>query len=92
MLKKLTKAAGEVLEFPADIAGKGPKITVLGRHEIIVEYYREVIEFSEQKIELDTTDGKLSIRGSGFVLTAVLPTEIHIKGIFHHLSLEEREE
>lgn len=92
MFKKLSKAAGEALEFPNDIAGKGPKITIIGHNEMIVEYYQEVLEFSEQKIELATMEGNISMTGSGFVLTAVLPTEIHIKGTLHNLSFGESEE
>lgn len=91
MFKKLAKAAGEVLDFPNDIAVKGPKITIIGRDEIIVEYYQEVSEFSAQTIELETAEGKLSMTGSGFILTAVLPTEIHIRGSLRNLSFGESE-
>lgn len=89
MLKKIQKQAGEVLEFPSDVLVEGPKVTIMGRAEIIVEYFQEVIQFSEEEIILKTAEGKLVMKGKGFVLTAVLPTEIHVKGKIFYLSFTE---
>ena len=89
MLKRLQKHAGEILEFPSDVLDNGPRITIMGRSEIIVEYYEEVIIFSDEEIMLKTPAGNLILRGQGFVLTTVLQTEIHIKGTLSQLSFEE---
>ncbi|NLI91646.1 MAG: sporulation protein [Peptococcaceae bacterium] len=89
MFKKLQKQAGEVLEFPSDILDGGPKITLMGRSEMIVEYFQDVILFSNEEIILKTPQGKLSIRGKSFVLTTVLDTEIHLHGQISQLSFGE---
>lgn len=89
MFKKLQKHAGEVLEFPSDVLDDGPRITVMGRREIIVEYFEEVIIFSNEEIMLKTPSGKLTLRGRDFILTTVLQSEIHIKGTLIELSFEE---
>jgi sporulation protein YqfC len=89
MFKKLQKHAGEVLEFPSDILGNEPKITIIGRTEMIIEYFLEVVLFSDQEIILKTASGKLSIKGKGFVLALLLQTEIHVKGEITQLSFEE---
>ncbi|KUO64043.1 MAG: sporulation protein [Gracilibacter sp. BRH_c7a] len=89
MFKKLQKQVGEVLEFSSDILDNGPRITIMGRNEIIVEYFQEVIQFSDEEIILKTPVGRLVIRGKKFVLTTVLQTEIHIKGNLLQLSFEE---
>lgn len=89
MLKKLQKQASEVLEIPPDVLNKGPRITIMGRNEMLVEYFTEVILFSNEEIILKTPVGKLSIRGKDFVLTTVLATEINLKGRISGLSFEE---
>jgi len=89
MFKKLQKHAGEVLEFPSDVLDGGPRIMMMGRSEMIVEYFQEVILFSNEEIILKTPQGKLSIRGNNFVLTTVLDTEIHLKGDISQVSFGE---
>ena len=80
MFDKLSKNVGEVLDFPPDVAGNGPRITITGRQEILVENYLEIIEFTEEEIHLDTTEGELIFNGKGFVLKTVLATELRIGG------------
>ncbi len=89
MFKKLQKHVGEALEFSSDILDSGPRITIMGRSEVMVEYFQEVIQFSDEEIALKTHVGKIVIRGKDFVLTTVLQTEIHIKGSLLQLSFEE---
>lgn len=86
MFDKLSKNVGEALDFPPDVAGNGPRITVTGRQEILVENYLEIIEFTEEEIRLDTTEGELYFQGKGFVLKTVLATELHIIGELYSLT------
>ncbi|WP_368293165.1 YabP/YqfC family sporulation protein [Dehalobacter sp. TBBPA1] len=80
MLKRLQKHAGEILEFPTDVLNNGPKITIIGRSEIIIEYFDEVVGFSDQEITLQTSEGKLCLNGDKFILTTVQDHEINIRG------------
>lgn len=80
MFDKLSKNVGEVLDFPPDVAGNGPRITITGRHEILVENYLEIIEFTGEEIHLNTTEGELCFTGRDFVLKTVLSTELRIGG------------
>jgi len=89
VFNKLQKQAGKILEFPSDVLDNGPKITIIGRSEMTVESFREVINFSDKEIILKTTDGKLVIRGIGFILTTVLPNELNLKGRIFQVSFEE---
>lgn len=85
MLDKLTKNVGEVLDFPPDVAGNGPRITITGRQEVLVENYLEIIEFTAEEILLNTTEGQLMITGKKLVLKTVLATELRIEGQFSAL-------
>ncbi|NLL52487.1 MAG: sporulation protein [Peptococcaceae bacterium] len=89
MFKKLQKQAGEILDFPSDVLGAGPKITMIGRSTMTIELFQEVILFSEEEIILGSSEGKIRICGKDFVLTTVLPTEVHLKGWIRQVSFEE---
>jgi sporulation protein YqfC len=86
MFDKLSKNVGEVLDFPPDVAGNGPKITIIGRQEILVENYLEIIEFTEEEIHLNTSVGEICLAGKEFILKTILATELRIGGYLTSLT------
>lgn len=88
MFDKLSKNMGEVLDFPPDVAGNGPKITITGRREILVENYTDIIEFTTEEIRLGTLEGELCLAGQEFVLKTILATELRIEGVLHSLNFQ----
>lgn len=80
MFKKIQTSVGEVLDFPPDVVGEGPKITITGRRQIIVENYSSILNFSEEEIRLETAEGDIFFRGKGLMLKVILATELHIEG------------
>ena len=80
MFKKLQTSVGEVLDFPPDVVGEGPKITIIGRRQITVENYVRIVNFSEEEIRLETADGDIFFRGKGFMLKVILASELQIEG------------
>ena len=88
MFDKLQKSMGNVLELPPDALGDGPKISIIGRHQIAVENFLSVLNFSDQEIRLHTSEGELCFTGKGFVLKTILPTEIRIEGEMSSLIFE----
>jgi len=92
MLDKITKNVGEVLDFPPDVSGNGPRVTIIGHRAILVENYREIIDFTEEEIRIDTTEGVMVFRGKGFVLKVVLVTELRIEGELASLTYGEGSE
>lgn|GEM_PF-556792 len=88
MFKKIQTSVSDILDFPADVAGEGPKITITGRLQILVENYISIINFSDQEIRLETAEGNVCITGKGLVLKVLLPTELRIEGEVLSLSFE----
>lgn len=82
MFNKLQKSVGDALEFPPDVVGDGPKITVSGRRQVIIENYKVIISFTGEEIVLDTSEGEFYLTGRGLSLKTILPTELRIEGEF----------
>ncbi|EHQ91713.1 YabP/YqfC family sporulation protein [Desulfosporosinus youngiae] len=80
MFKKIQTSVGEVLDFPPDVVGEGPKITIIGRREIMVENYISIINFSEEEIRIETAEGDIYFRGKGLMLRVILSSELQIEG------------
>ena len=80
MFKKIQTSVGEVLDFPPDVVGEGPKITITGRRQIMVENYISIINFSEEEIKLETAEGDIFFRGKGLMLKVILASELQIEG------------
>jgi sporulation protein YqfC len=86
LFKKLQTSVGDILDFPPDVAGEGPKITIIGRREILVENYLSIVNFSEEEIRLETTEGEVCFGGKGLTLRVILSTELRIEGELSSLS------
>ena len=92
MFKKIQSSVGDILDFPPDVAGEGPKITITGRQEVLVENYRSIVTFSEEEIRLETALGELLFKGKKLVLKTILATELRIEGELTALTFEGGEE
>ncbi len=88
MFKKIQTSVGDILDFPPDVAGEGPKITITGRQQILVENYLSIVNFSDKEIRLETAEGDVCFLGKGLVLKVLLPTELRIEGEIASLSFE----
>ena len=86
MFKKIQTSMGEVLDFPPDVVGEGPKITIIRRSQILVENYYSIVNFSEEEIRLETAEGNVCFKGKGLVLKVILSTELRIEGELSSLS------
>lgn len=86
MLEKLQKSVGDVLDFPPDVVGEGPKITITGRGQVLVENFLSILTFTEEEIRLETAAGEICFTGQTLMLTTILPTELRIEGILSSLT------
>lgn len=92
MFKKLQTSVGDILDFPPDVVGDGPKITITGRRKILVENYISIVNFSEEEIRLETAEGEVCFEGHELVLKVILSTELRIEGELSSLSFSEGRE
>jgi len=91
MFKKLQTSVGDILDFPPDVVGEGPKITITGRRQILVENYIRIVDFSEEEIRLETAEGDVCLRGKELMLKVILSTELRVEGELSSITFQGRE-
>jgi len=76
MREKMTN----LLSLPKEIALNLPLIMATGRNEINIENYKNLIEFTDTKVRINTTAGALTIEGQGLNLKQITTEHILITG------------
>jgi len=76
MLKKLVGA----LDLPREVTMDLPLITVTGSEQVSVENFKGVIEYSEQRVRINTQCGVLKIVGRGLTLKQLTSENILVTG------------
>ena len=79
-LKDLPIELAEKLKVPGEILPGLGSISVVGGRNALVEDHRGIIEYSDDRIVLALSRGKLCIAGSGLQLRAMNGGELLISG------------
>ncbi len=63
--KKTSKVnrINQFLEMPEELTSNKPKITILGFDELVIENYKNIIEYEELFIKVNTFIGTIDING-----------------------------
>ncbi|MDR1533288.1 MAG: sporulation protein YqfC [Clostridiales bacterium] len=69
-----------LFELPREIVLNLPLITITGNEEISVENYKGVIEYSEERIRINTSCGVLRIEGRKLLLKQITAEMMTISG------------
>lgn len=81
--EKSERLAAQWLEVPNDTLEHVPRITIIGRSQVIVENYRSLIEFTDTLIRVATGHGETAIRGERLELKTIVPEELLIEGAIY---------
>ena len=76
MLKKL---AG-ILDLPREVTMNLPLITVTGSEQVSVENFKGVIEYTAERVRINTPCGVLKITGRGLTLKQITSENILVVG------------
>lgn len=74
------KNIAEILELPKDIILDLPKIIMVGNLQIYIENHKGILEYTGDKIRINTKNGVLHIIGKNLVLKNIVTEEIVIVG------------
>ena len=69
-----------MFELPRDIMLNLPKISMIGNNQMLVENHRGVIEYTPQRIRVNSSIGVIRIQGNDMKLKNIAADDIMITG------------
>lgn len=73
-------AAAELFDLPADIVAGLPRLEMVGSRQLYLEHHTGILSYCEERIDVNTGTGVLSIRGEHLSLVAMTAGELRIGG------------
>jgi len=67
------------LEMPEEVMSDKPRITILGFDELVIENYKNILEYDEIFIKVNTFIGAINISGLGLKLIQMNKDDIMVK-------------
>ena len=77
MKKNLSKITA-FLEMPEEIVTNKPRITILGFDELVIENYKNILEYDEIFIKVNTFIGEIDISGFNLKLIQMNKDDIMV--------------
>ena len=78
----------ELLEIPQEISSEKPKLTLMGFEELLVENYKNILEYQDFYIRLSTHIGIININGFELNLNEMTNDDILITGKIEGIDFE----
>lgn len=85
--KKYTKLSS-LLEMPREVVSTDAKITILGFDEIFIENYKNILEYQDIFIRVNTFQGIVNVNGYNLKLEQMTNEDIKITGRVDSIELE----
>ena len=85
--KQYTKL-DSLLELPREVASSDIKITIIGFDEILIENYKNILEYQDILIKINTFDGAVTIYGFELKLEQMTDEDIKVKGKIDTIEFE----
>lgn len=86
--KKYTKL-DSLLELPREVASSDIKITIIGFDEILIENYKNILEYQDILVKVNTFDGAITIYGFNLKLEQMTDEDIKVKGKIDNIEFEK---
>lgn len=83
--KKLDQWTAGILDIPEDIAQDIPRLTMIGNMRLQIEKHRGVLHFSEERLLLALSRGKVEISGSNLSIRTIMAEEVLVEGVIREL-------
>lgn len=84
----IKKQWARALEIPLDLACKEPLFTLTGQSRAVIENYRTLLEYTDERILVSTVKGRLLICGKKLYIPCYTPVELEIEGRIEKVVLE----
>jgi len=70
----------EILELPKELVLNTPRLTVVGKGDLMVENHKGIIEFGDTRVRIITGTGLIKITGCGLLIREITSEDIIISG------------
>ena len=81
-----------LLELPREVASTDIKITLIGFDEILIENYKNILEYQDILIKINTFEGAVTIYGFNLKLEQMTDEDIKVKGKIDTIEFERIED
>lgn len=71
----------ETLKLPREVMLDLPLISLTGREEIMIENFKGILEYGDDRIRINTKCGVIRITGKNLVLGQITSECLNIKGV-----------
>lgn len=85
--KKYSKL-DSLLEIPREVASSDIKLTVNGFDEILIENYKNILEYQDILIKINTFEGAITIYGFNLKLDQMTDEDIKVNGKIDSIEFE----
>ena len=86
--KKYSKL-DSILELPREVTSSDVKLTLNGFDEILIENYKNILEYQDILIKVNTFEGAISIYGFNLRLEQMTDEDIKIIGQIDNIEFEK---
>lgn len=78
--ESLGERLARLFEIPGDVYGNRPKVTAIGRGEVLIENFRGIMDFQNGMIRINTNNGVIKVIGEALNIREITNEEIIIGG------------
>ncbi|HHU48393.1 MAG: sporulation protein YqfC [Caldicoprobacterales bacterium] len=79
-LERMKSTVTDIFELPREIMMNLPKITMVGSNQMLVENHKGVIEYTPQRIRVNSSIGVIRVQGKDMNLKNIAADDIMITG------------
>ena len=78
--RDLPEETAEKFDLPADVVAGMPKLTITGKARVVVENHKGLLEYGEERIEVNGGRVRIRVNGTGLELRAMDRDDLVITG------------
>ena len=87
-IKSRMEKFAETLEMPKDLLSNCSKITSYNDNQVIVENYKGILEYADDRIRIKTPGKILCLNGERLSINSITDSDILIEGKFYNMGWE----
>lgn len=81
----LKEKFAEMLDLPKEIVLNIPRLTLVGNRDLMIENFKGVMEYENERIRVNTGNGVIKVTGARLLIREITSEDIIISGEIHAL-------